>query len=375
MYGGIRLTARTKGWDIGFLDAQIMAKDSIPSQNFGVLRIRKSVINKNSFLGGIVSSRIDCDGSTLITYGLDAAINLFRSNFLTIKGGQSANLDSTNEFGSQAFGYLLSENRNSNGFGYQLELAYNGKNFNPAVGFIARPGVVSSRLMLQYGFFLTTSKIRSITPFLIHNNYHNTSGFELETMSSSAGIRISAKTGAQSEIFINRNYDSFSEPFYLSEEVAINPGDYTFYSLSGNYTMFDGNRLRFAVNLEGGKFYGGNRYSIMVSPVWTVNKYFDLGIDAIYNRVEFRGRPDFEGNIARLRVTLALNTHLSFNGFVQWNQTRDLSGINLKLRYNWNDGNDLFVVYNENTHNNDPEVPRVENRALLLKYTYTFSKK
>jgi hypothetical protein len=112
----------------------------------------------------------------------------------------------------------------------------------------------------------------------------------------------------------------------------------------------------------------------MLSPIWTVNKYFDLGFDAIYNRVEFDGR-DFEGNIARIRITLALNTHLSFNGFLQWNQTQDLSGINLKLRYNWNDGKDLFVVYNENTHNNDPEVPRVENRALLLKYIYTFSKK
>lgn len=374
MYGGIRLTARAKGWDVGLMDAQIMADDSIPSQNFGVLRIRKSAINKNSFIGGIFSSRIDDDGSTQLTYGLDATVNLVESNFLTLKVGQSADLASSFEFGNRAFGYLLSENRNSNGLGYQLELAYYGKDFNPSSGFIARRGVVFSKLMLQYGFFFTSSKIRNITPFIVHNNYHSSSNYNLETTSSSAGVRFTAKTGARSEIFINRNYDSFSEPFNLSEEVVITAGDYTFYSVTGNYTMFDGNRLRFALNLEGGKFYGGNRYSIMLSPIWTVNKYFDLGFDAIYNRVEFDGR-DFEGNIARIRITLALNTHLSFNGFLQWNQTQDLSGINLKLRYNWNDGKDLFVVYNENTHNNDPEVPRVENRALLLKYIYTFSKK
>jgi hypothetical protein len=48
---------------------------------------------------------------------------------------------------------------------------------------------------------------------------------------------------------------------------------------------------------------------------------------------------------------------------------------NFRLRYNWKDGNDLYLVYNE-TLNKDgkenPEIPFSDYRAFMVKYIYTF---
>jgi hypothetical protein len=40
-------------------------------ENFGVLRLRRQVINPYSYIGGIITSRLGTDGRYNITYGLD----------------------------------------------------------------------------------------------------------------------------------------------------------------------------------------------------------------------------------------------------------------------------------------------------------------
>ncbi len=51
-------------------------------------------------------------------------------------------------------------------------------------------------------------------------------------------------------------------------------------------------------------------------------------------------------------------------------------GVNVRLRYNFSEGNDLYLVYNEalNTdrHRETPFLPLTDTRTILVKYTYTF---
>ena len=52
IYGGIRLIGRIGRWDMGFLNMQTAPYDAadLPSENFGVLRFRRQVLNSNSTL-------------------------------------------------------------------------------------------------------------------------------------------------------------------------------------------------------------------------------------------------------------------------------------------------------------------------------------
>ena len=45
IYGGARLVGRVGGWDLGFLNMQTAKVEGLPSENYGVLRIRRRIFN------------------------------------------------------------------------------------------------------------------------------------------------------------------------------------------------------------------------------------------------------------------------------------------------------------------------------------------
>jgi hypothetical protein len=96
-----------------------------------------------------------------------------------------------------------------------------------------------------------------------------------------------------------------------------------------------------------------------------------------FNDVNFKERDQrLTAHIVRLRSSYSFSTELSLSGFVQHNSKADLTITNLRLRYNPKEGNDLYIVYNEDFNSNRkrelPNLPFSNSRALLLKYTYTF---
>jgi hypothetical protein len=87
IYGGTRITGRIKDWDVGFLDMQtapFRTKISsgisgyvFPSENFGAVRFRRQVINENSYVGAMATSRLGTDGySEMTTWNSDGARHL-----------------------------------------------------------------------------------------------------------------------------------------------------------------------------------------------------------------------------------------------------------------------------------------------------------
>jgi uncharacterized protein (UPF0333 family) len=72
-----------------------------------------------------------------------------------------------------------------------------------------------------------------------------------------------------------------------------------------------------------------------------------------------------------------LNTKLSVNAFIQYNTAVHEIVSNLRFRYNPKEGNDFYIVFNEGRNTNltreVPNLPVYSGRAVLVKYTYTFS--
>jgi hypothetical protein len=81
--------------------------------------------------------------------------------------------------------------------------------------------------------------------------------------------------------------------------------------------------------------------------------------------------------LVRARIRAALNAQASGNAFVQYNSTSDRLDFNVRLRYAFAEGTDLWLVYNEGLDTNpirDPEAVRSPTslaRTVILKYTHT----
>ena len=86
-------------------------------------------------------------------------------------------------------------------------------------------------------------------------------------------------------------------------------------------------------------------------------------------------------HLLRLRVRTAIDARASGNAFVQYNSTTDRLDFNVRLRYAVTEGTDLWLVYNEGLDTardgdilqQDRFTPLSTSRALIVKYTHTFS--
>jgi hypothetical protein len=74
---------------------------------------------------------------------------------------------------------------------------------------------------------------------------------------------------------------------------------------------------------------------------------------------------------------VALNKKVSTNAFLQYNSAASLATADVRFRYNFGQGNDLWIVYNEGFNldrsRTTPALPWTDARSVLVKYTYTFT--
>jgi uncharacterized protein DUF5916/cellulose/xylan binding protein with CBM9 domain len=380
IYGGIRLIGRMKTWDVGIMDMQTKSLDMLPSENFGVLRIRKRAFNQNSFVGGMFTSRIDADGNHNTAYGIDGLVKIFGDDYLTVQWAQT--FDSRDEdhaaqnLESGRLALELNRRRRA-GFGYTLGTILSGPNYNPGLGFVDRNDFKLGTAALSHTWLKEGGGFIWHKMELLGKAYY--SNTEHEALSSEIGSEwsFSMRNLDSGGIMVKRVYENLLEEFVLSDEVKIPIGTYHFYRIIGSYRMSVDNTVRTSVIMETGPFYDGWLNSATVSPTWYLSKHFQLSLAYAFNRAKFDDRNAvFNSHITRLSIGTALNRKVSTNALVQFNSAVDLFSANVRFRYNFREGQDLWLVFNTGLNTNRPNLqpmlPVLDTQSVLVKYIHTF---
>lgn len=381
IYGGARLVGRVGPWDLGLLNMQTAPLEDPPSENFGVLRMRRQIINPYSYIGGILTTRIGANGTYNVAYGLDGIFRLFGNDYLGLKWAQT--FETGQKHGAlsllPARIHLNWERRTRKGLGYNLITSYTGADYNPGIGFQARGNYTCLYNVWQYGWLPSEKSLllrheASLEGLLV---YCNTGG-ELESAHLSSGWEFESKSGYVGNITPKLFYENVFEAFSLSDEADVPAGKYNFFGLEGTFETPAQKVFSLVSSLNAGSFYDGRRLTLEVSPIWHISSTWELQGTYQINRVVFPDRNQrFTGQIARLRALFMLNTQLSATAFIQYNGVIDAVIANIRFRYNPREGIDFYLVYNEglNTRRRRefPSLPFTSDRTLMLKYTYTFN--
>jgi hypothetical protein len=186
------------------------------------------------------------------------------------------------------------------------------------------------------------------------------------------------KNGAGIWADLELYYEDFRETIPFPENTEIPAGSYTFYKFEGGYYMGVNHRFRGFFNCGIGTFYDGWRGELGISGNWNPSPHLGLYAEYWVNFIRFPDRDQgFDAHILRLRVETAANSKLSLSGFIQFNSIGDFLTSNLRLRYNFAEGKDLWLVYNEGRNLDrridDLQYPAVNDRTIILKFTYTFT--
>jgi hypothetical protein len=388
--GGVRLVGRAGPWDIGILDMQTQAYktlesdgENLPSENFGVIRLRRQVLNKNSYVGGILTSRMGTDGTYNEVAGLDGIIRIFGNDYLDIKYVQSFD----EKFKNKALSidasriWLDWQRRNEKGLGYDFFYSRAGAKFLPDLGFEFRENYFMLGTKLKYGWIpgessaISTHIIRFNTQAWKDNGTNHTQSALL-----GPGYSMDFKSGSGFYINFNHEYEYLTDTFFLSNDAVISyilPGSYNYNFATVDFYSTHTKPVFLEIVSNIGQYYDGNQFTVRFMSVIKFGALLSLEPYYEYDRIRFPTRnQSFTGHIAGLKTVIMINNKLSVNALVEYSNMVHGVVTNIRLRYNPKEGNDLYLVFNEGRNielnRETPALNPVANRGILIKYTYTF---
>jgi hypothetical protein len=378
--GGVRLVGRLGKWDVGFLNMNTTKFNGNPAENFGVARLRKQVINESSYVGGMITSRVDFEGNYNVAYGLDGIFKITDVDYATIKLAQSQDnsIDSEVLSLNPAFFSFELQRRAEKGFLYEGKYAYWGNDFTPASGFIFINNIHELRGTLGYGWF--PGEKSPIFKYSFENDLEMTKRIgdgKIETMEIATQFKMDLKTGYGMFLSLGYKQEGLLHDFRLPNNIVVSAGDYKFWGFNSHFNTPRTKKVVADFGFDAGGFYDGNQFSASVESDFNLSTSLQLSATYQLDKVKFPNRnQQFTNNIARVKATYMLNTKLSVSSFIQYNELDNILLTNFRLRYNPSDGNNLYLVLNDlrNADKSDPtiELPPYLNRTILLKYTHTF---
>jgi hypothetical protein len=390
---GARVVGRVGDWDVGALNMQTRATALAPRENMGVLRVRRRALNENSYVGGIVTTRVsDASSARNLVYGLDARLRLFGQDYLTLNWAQSVEDDGAGALHREpdlagALAGALDRGlarvawvrRGLDGLVYDLELARVGADFEPGLGFLFRDAHARAVGRVSHGWRPgEASPLLRYAATLAGDVYRRAADGSVESARVQPQGTFQLKAGHAVTGAVTARYEDLTAAFHLSSEASVPAGDYRFAIASVTYAPPSADLFRLSLSAEAGGYFDGRLVSTSVSPTWNASKHLELTGTYRLDQVRFPDRDQaFAAHVARLRTEVRLDTRLSGAAFVQYNSAANLVSMNTRLRYNPAEGHDLYVVWNQGLNSDldirEPRLPRTDTRTILVKYSRTFT--
>ncbi|MEW5982298.1 MAG: DUF5916 domain-containing protein [Acidobacteriota bacterium] len=363
---GGRLTGRAGPYTVGLLDMQTQAVDrlGVPATNFAVVRVKRDVLRRSS-LGAIATRRSHRTGGegSGETYGVDGTLAILTN--LSVTGYWARTR--TPGLQGEDMSYRVNSNYNGDRYGFMAEHMMTGGNFNPEAGFVRRRDFRKGRVAFRFSPRPTRiPRVRKFS-YEVQGSYYET----LAGVKENRDIRLTFQTEFQTSDRIVVQYLDSSEllasPFRLAPGVVVPPGPYHERTLTAQAIFGQQRAVSGTAFVEHGPFYGGSRtaYGLTGGRV-KVNTHlaFEPGVQV--NRVDLPFGA-FTSTLVSTRGTYAITPKMFLSGLVQYNSTNSTFGANIRLRWEYLPGSELFVVYSEGRDTLSRGFPRLETRSVVVK--------
>lgn len=371
LLGGAKLSGRIGKYQVGMLNVQTEQRRPIPDENFSIIRVKRDVGEKSS-IGFIATRRDPARGVATGLMGGDFRYST--SRFLGEKNfsfsgfflksyipGTKKNLAWGNQINLPNDTWTI--------FGTYREVQ---KEFDATMGFVPRKGI------RRFGWYLEAAPrpgrwgTRQIACAFDGNYFTDPDTNQLLTRNVNFPCDWRLDSGDSLNIRTIETFERLLEPFTVSDGVVIPPGGYTFRRHRIIFRSADKRPVAVRLSYEWGDFYTGKRDE------WQASVDFRPG-PALFLRAEYQQNDVRlpEGNFAirliRLRLNLALNPDLSWANFTQYDTVSEVLGMNSRLRWIVEPGNEVFLVYNHNWRGSGGDLrPILREGRIKVRYTYRF---
>ena len=161
-------------------------------------------------------------------------------------------------------------------------------------------------------------------------------------------------------------------PFPIAPGVTIPIGAYDTQNIGVGFTFARRRKLAGSVSAEYGTFYNGSKTTVTVSQGRVgFSPQFSIEPTYSFNDVELV-EGDFTSHLAGARVTYTMTPLMFTSALLQYDSIRHTLSANVRLRWEYRPGSELFIVYNDQRDSMTTGFPDLINRALIVKINRLF---
>lgn len=367
---GARLTGRVGRYSVGLLDIQTdrsVAAGAEPA-NFGVVRIKRDLFQRSYV--GILATRRDPAARVAgenVAVGVDASVWLSRNlNVL----GYYAETRTPKRTGNDR-SYRARFDYDADLFGLQIERQTVGEDFNPEVGFMRRTDFVESLAQLRISRRPRSLRAVRKVNYEAGLDYITDGEQRLENRLARFALRTDMQSGDTWSVVYVREFEFLSNPFEIATGRFVPTGPYHSSSVRGTYTLGTQRRLSGDVSVMRGSLYGGDRTDFSYRGRVELSSRLSLEPGVSFNRVDVPGAR-FTATLLTTRSMFSFSPRMFVAALVQYNSTNRLMTTNLRFRWEYRPGSDVFLVYSDGRDTFGRGFPTLSNRGVTLKLTRLF---
>ena len=372
---GGRVTGRSGAYRLGALDIQTrgIGGAGVPATNFSVFRVRRDILRRSD-VGLIATHR-----TTSLTEGADSNSvlgvdgnfaffeNLKLNAYYAVSRTPAPGLEASGEDRSSYTGKL---DYSSDRYGLVLEQLKVGKNFEPELGFLRREAF--ERSFVQGRFSPRPTSIDWIRRLVFEAELDYIEGPTslVETRRLQGTFRIEQNGGDQTRLEVTNDYEYLPDPFEISTGVVLPIGPYEFLDVYLAYDFGPQRRLPGTLSYRTGDFFDGTRREASYEGRVEITPQFSVEPRISVNWVDLV-EGSFTARLASARVTYTFTPRTFLSSLVQYNSSSDNFSASVRLRWEYEPGSDLFVVFSEGRNDLSGD-PFLANRSFAVKFTKLF---
>ena len=365
---GTRLTSKVGRLSIGALNVQTGEEtvSGARDTNFTVVRLRQDVLRRSNI--GVLftnrSSSLVTPGEASPAYGIDGSFAFYENVTMSASYAKSGSPGTAGPNDS----YAAVADYGADKLGLTARHVYVADGFNPEVGFVRRDNLRQSFAAIRFSPRPASVPNVERFSFTVNTTYtENTAGI-LETREHAAQFQTEFDNTDQVSIRATNEYDVLLQPFRITSDVTIPAGSYSANAIRLSYRLGLQRTVSGSINFDHGGFYEGDSTTIGYSGRVSITPRLGLEPDASVRWIDTRFG-SFTTQQYRARLTYTFTPLMLVAGLVQYNTNSHTLGINLRLRWEYSPGSELFVVYTEddNTNARLGEPSGLLNRGIVVK--------
>ena len=373
--GGGRVTGKIGAFDVGALSIQTddEAISGAEMTNFTVVRLKRDILRRSS-IGALLTNRsvsLAGDGSSQ-AYGADATFSFYDNVSLLayVAKTQTPGLDGEDTSYQGRFNYR------GDRYGFQADHLVVEDNFVPEVGFVRRDNF--RRTYASGRFSPRPRSIEAIRQFRIEGSFDYTLAADtgqVETRQSQLGFSTEFENSDRIGVSVADNYEFLIRPFTPGPEVTLPVGGYRFRDVEATYALGAQHRLNGTFTVRVGEYFNGDIRSAGFSRGRVaLTQQFSVEPSVSVNWID-TPQGSFRTDLIVSRVNYTFTPRMFFSALIQYNSSSDTISNNLRLRWEYSPGSELFIVYSED-RNTDPLMPdrfsELNNRGFVVKVNRLF---